>query len=145
VARGPLRVTRAGRSPVIHPWQPGTLEFALRSIRGGKTKFMDLASQAIQFDDRVELVVQQWNRLTAWQRRITPLEDLCEAADITPGEFLGVVVRAAFEFSRDIAPLLVAAAFPGVVQSTIQRAKTINGHQDRRILFEHVYQSTTEG
>jgi hypothetical protein len=85
----------------------------------------------------MEQLVRAWNRLTPWQRRITPLEDLCLAAGLQPSEFLAAVVRVAFEFTHEITDLLVASAFPEVVQASVKRALTPRGVEDRRLLFEH--------
>jgi hypothetical protein len=138
MARGPLGVTRADKSPVIPRPRPGTLDFALRSVRAGKYRAMELAPRAIAFEPRMEQVVSAWVRLTRWQQRITPLEDLCAAAGMTPSEFLGAVVRASFELTNEMTDLLVAAAFPEIVQATVQRARTPRGVEDRRMLFEHI-------
>ena len=117
--------------------RPGTLDFALRSVRAGKHRAMELAPNAIAFEPRMEHVVQAWSQLTPWQRRVTPLEDLCAAADMKPSEFLSAVVRASFEFTNDITDLLVATAFPEIVHAAVQRARTPHGVEDRRLLFEH--------
>jgi hypothetical protein len=99
---------------------------------------MELAPNAIAFEPRMEHVVNAWNRLTPWQQRITPLESLCAAAGMKPSEFLGAVVRASFEFTNELTDLLVATAFPEIVQAAVQRARTPRGVEDRRMLFEHV-------
>src|SRR5690348_8194244 len=120
MARGPLGVTRAGRSPVIARPGPGTLDFAFRSIRGGKHRVMELATLAIEFEPRLEPIVTAWSQMTSWQRRTTSLEQLIAPTSLKPGEFLAATVRAAFELSNELTDLLVAAAFPGVVQTCVR-------------------------
>jgi hypothetical protein len=97
---------------------------------------MELAPLAIEFEPRMAHVVATWNRLTPWQRRLCVLEDLAASAGLTPGEFFAAVMRAAFEFTDDIAALLVAVALPEVVQASIKRALTNRGFEDRLMLLE---------
>jgi hypothetical protein len=138
MARGPIRLTREGNIPSIRRPGPGTLDHALRSIRGGKYAFMDLAPMAVTFEPRVARTVEIWSLLTAWQRRQVTLEALAAEAGLTPSEFLAAVVRAAFECTDAIANLLVACAFPGVVAASVKRARTPRGLADRQLLFEHM-------
>jgi hypothetical protein len=114
------------------------LDFALRSIRGGKLKFMEVAAQGIRFEPRIATVVETWQKLTPWQRRCVKLEDLAADAGLTPGEFLAAVVRAAFELTADVTDLLVACAFPDVVAASVKRARTPHGIADRQLFFEHM-------
>src|SRR6185436_17269820 len=101
---------------------PGTLDFALRSLRGGKHAFMEMAPLAIAHEPRVEQAVEAWRQLTPWQRRSVTLEDLAAKAGLTPGEFLGAVVRASFEHGGPITDLIIASAFPGVMRTAVKRA-----------------------
>lgn len=139
MARGPLRITRAGRPSSLGRPGPGTLDFALRSVRGGKRRVMEeLAPLAMEFEPRLERAVVRWAQLTPWQRRFVMLEDLAAHAGMTPGEFLAAVVRASFEFTEDITDLIVASALPEVVVASVKRALTPNGIEDRWLLLEHM-------
>jgi hypothetical protein len=66
MARGPLGVTRAGGARYIGPPRPGTIDFALRSIRGGKYRVMELASSAVRFEPRLQPIAVAWETLTPW-------------------------------------------------------------------------------
>jgi hypothetical protein len=58
MARGPLRISRASRVPTVKHLGPGTLDFALRRVRGGKRSVMqELAPLAMQFEPRLELAI----------------------------------------------------------------------------------------
>ena len=141
MARGPLGVTRAGRSRsrTVKLGGPGTLDFVLRSVRGGKRAVMEeLAPLAMDFEPRLEHAVTRWQQLTPWQRRSVTLDDLAEEANMSNGEFLGVIVRAAFEWTHDLTDLLVACAFPGVVAAAAKRAQHPDGVLDRQLFFEHM-------
>ena len=140
MARGPLGVTRAGRTPQVTPPGPGTLDYALRSIRGGKKRVMELAPMAVKYEPRLAPIVDRWRQMSAWQRRTTTLDDLAAEADLAPGEFLAAVVRAAYEFDSTLTPLLVMAWSPGVIKASAKRALNLKrGFQDRRLLLEYTF------
>ena len=137
MARGPLRVTRAGQPPSLKKPGPGTLEYTFRSVRGGRRACMEMATLATQYDPRMAKVVELWNRLTPWQRRQIRIDDLVAGSALTPGEFLGLVVRAAFEHTKDvIVPLFVSNAFPDLLRAAGKRAMTPEGIEDRWRLLE---------
>jgi len=118
---------------------PGTLEFALRGVRGGKRIVMeDLAPRAVTFEPRLERAVEKWRQLSPWQRRFVTLDDLAAEAGLTSGEFYGAVTRASFEYTSQVADLIVACGYPGVVAASVRRARTPEGLADRQLIFEHV-------
>jgi hypothetical protein len=111
----------------------------LRSVHGGKRYVMEvLAPSAMQFERRLERPVARWMQLTPWQRRFVTLDDLAADAGLTPAEFLGAVVRAAFEFTGSMTDLIVASAFPRIVQACATRATTPSGIEDRMVLMQYV-------
>ena len=139
MARGPLGVTRAGRSPKVTPPVPGTLDYLLRSLRGGKAVIMNsLAPAAVQYEPRLQAVVDRWQQRTLWQRRMTSLDDLLAEADLSPGAFLGAVVRAGYEMQALITPMVLALALPGVITTSVKRAQVLGpaGFPDRKLLLE---------
>jgi hypothetical protein len=132
-------VTREGKLPRSKYSRPGSLEFALRGVRGGKRMVMDdLAPRAVAFEPRLERAVDKWRQLTPWQRRFVTLDDLAAEAGLTPGEFYGAVTRASFEFTSQVADLIVACGYPGVVAASVRRARTPEGLADRQLIFEQV-------
>ena len=145
MARGPLGVTRSGQSPSLTPPGPGTLDYALRSVRGGKYRVMELAPAAVAYEPALAPVVEAWHLMTPWQQRTTTLDDLVAEAGLSPGAFVGAVVRAAFETGASIAPLLVAAAFPDAMRVSVKRALTKNGVADRRLLVEYMDHQARSG
>ncbi len=78
---------------------PGTLDFAVRSVRGGKRAVMDdLAPLATQFEPRLAPAVAKWQQLTPWQRRFVTLDDFAAetpltASDPNPGNRYGGKVK----------------------------------------------------
>jgi len=138
IARGPLRLTRAGALPTLTPPGPGTIDFALRHIRGGKRDVMDYARSAVAFEPRLAPVLTMWEQLTPWQRRKVTLDALVtQVGDLAPGEFVGAVARAAFELTGGVTDLIVTAALPELIVTVVKQARTLNGYQDRRVLLEH--------
>jgi hypothetical protein len=73
------------------------------------------------------------------------LDDLAAEAGLTPGEFYGAVSRASFEFTSQVADLIVACGYPGVVAASVRRARTPEGVADRQLIFEHVSAFRTAG
>jgi hypothetical protein len=59
-------------------------------------------------------------------------------AGLTPGEFFGAITRASFEYTSQVADLIVACGYPGVVAASVRRARTPEGLADRQLIFEHV-------
>ncbi len=139
MARGPLGVTRAGRSPT--PAMPGTLDFLLRSIRGGKKRVMKLAPAAVNYEPRLVPIVEQWQQMSAWQRRTTTLDDLVAHADLSPGEFIAAVAWAAYETGSTLTPWLVMEWAPDVIKASAKRAQNLKkGFPDRRLFIEHMFE-----
>ena len=141
MARGPLGVTRAGRSSLgtVKYGGPGTLDFTLRSIRGGRRRVMEeLAPLAMDFEPRLERAVTRWQELTPWQRRSVTLDDFAAEAGLPSSEFLAAIVRAAFEWTHDLTDLIIACAFPAVVAAAAKRAQHPDGVVDRQLIFEHM-------
>jgi hypothetical protein len=139
MARGPLLARHKGQLPNRKHSGPGTLEFALRGVRGGKRIVMDdLAPRAIEFEPRIERAVAKWRQLSPWRRRFVTLDDLAAEAGLTSGEFFGAVTRASFEYTSQVADLIVACGYPGVVAASVRRARTPEGLADRQLIFEHV-------
>ncbi len=132
-------MTRAGRSPKVTPPVPGTLDYLLRSLRGGKAVVMEtLAPAAVRYEPRLQAVLDRWQQRTPWQRRMTSLDDLLAEADLSPGAFLGAVVRAGYEMQAVITPLVLALALPGVITASAKRAQVLGpaGFPDRKLLLE---------
>ena len=139
MARGPLRIARDGQLQRIKRPGPGTLDFALRTIRGGKRRIMEeLAPFAIEFEPRLVAAVQRWTELTRWRRRFVTLDDLAEGAGLTRGEFVAAIARASFEFTGSMTDLIVAAALPAMVATSVKRALTPDGFEDRLLLLDHM-------
>jgi len=85
-------------------------------------------------DQRLKKLVYAYDNATLRDKASVRLEDLCAAADITPDEFLGLIVPALWRRNIDIGKLMHAMAHPQIVEASIQAAKTTWGTLDRQML-----------
>jgi len=138
MARGPLRVTRAGHIRRYGRPEPDTLEFVFRNARVSKRRVMEeLAPHALEFEPRLAPAVKRWVDLSPWQRRFVTLDDLADGAGLTRGEFFAAIAQASFEFTSNITDLIVAAALPDMVATSVRRALMPEGFEDRIALLAH--------
>ena len=98
----------------------------------------ELAPSAVEFEPRMAPAVRKWQELTPWQRRSVTLDDLAAEAGLENGEFLGVVVPAAFELTHQMTDLILASAFPAAVAAAAKRAQHPDGVLDRQLIFAHM-------
>ena len=137
MARGPLGVTRAGRPKTVKHLGPGTLDFALRSVRGGKRAIMEeLAPAAVEFEPRMEPAVRMWQELTPSQRRSVALDDLAAEAELPKGEFFAAIVYAGYQLSHPMTDLILACGFPDGANC----ARPADGVVDRELLDQHMHE-----
>jgi len=98
----------------------------------------EFAPLALDFEPRLEPAVRAWARLTPWQRRGVTLDDFAAHAGLAPGEFLSAIARVAFETTENIADLIVACSLPKMVHTSVKRALTPEGFEDRLMLLKKV-------
>ena len=135
MARGPLRIARAAHPRTVKHLGPGSLDFALRRVRGGKRGVMEeLAPLAMQFEPRLN-GSPEMAALTPWQRRFVTLDDLAAEAGMTKGEFLGRFTRV-FRVHREITDLPWPVP-PQALSARAQAGPTPNGFADRQLFLEH--------
>ena len=138
MARGPLRVTRAGRIPRVGRPAPDSLEFLFQNVGVSKRRVMEeIAPMALGFEPRLGPAIQRWLQLTPWQRRFVTLDDLAEGAGLTRGEFIAAIARAAYELTGSVSGLILASALPEMVAASVKRALTPEGFEDRIALLVH--------
>jgi hypothetical protein len=88
---------RASRLPI-------GLKYGASFLPGGVRTMINFAR--LSPDERVRHVAQRWRALYCAGREQTDLEDLCHDAGVRDCEFLGHVVRTAFELDVDVSPLI---------------------------------------
>lgn len=121
------------KPPALVPFE-ATLAFAFRSSGGKETA---INGARLVSDPRFQKIVWGWDEATERDKEVLTLEQLCEAAEITPDEFLGAVLTALWKRSVDIGKLTAIAAHPRVVEATIEAAQSQWGSNDRRMLLDH--------
>lgn len=134
-----VRITEAITKKVFEP-KPleilpfeSTLAYVFKGS-GGKQTAVEAARMAQEDDPRLKKMVYAWDSATERDKTTIKLEDLCSAADITPDEFLGLIIPALWRRNLDIGKLIAAMAHPQVVEASIQAAKTQWGSLDRQML-----------
>ncbi len=129
---------RLGKTPpepkplVILPFE-STLAYVFKGS-GGKQTAIEAARMIQDEDERLKKVVFAWDEATERDKEKIKLEDLCSAADITPDEFLGLIIPALWRRNLDIGKLIAAMAHPQVVEASIKAAQTTWGTLDRQML-----------
>lgn len=118
----------------VLPFEP-TLAYAFRSI-GGKESAIGGARLLADSDKRFLRVITAYDALSDEDKGKVRLEDLCAGAEITPGEFLGIVTTALWERNADIGRLIAAVNHPKVIENTIEHSASPFGGQDRKMLLE---------
>lgn len=118
------------------PVQPGEggLAYASRALPGGKESLVELAR--LSPHESVKAIVTDWDAMTGRKRSATRLEVMCEAREIAPADFLGEVVKAAFEHNTDVAKMILAVNTPRLVQKSVREALTKKGFKDREMLMQ---------
>src|SRR5258708_2701212 len=107
----------------VLPFEP-TLAYAFRTI-GGKESAIGGARLLAETDKRFLKIVTAFDTLNDSDKSSVRLEDLCEGAEITPGEFLGLVTKALWERNADIGRLIAAVNHPKVIESTIEHSASV--------------------
>lgn len=119
---------------VVSAMPGGGLAYAARALPGGRASLMELAR--LSESPKVKEIVAEWDKLTPTRRGKTRLEVLCDSFGLSPGEFLGAVVKAAFEHNTDISKLILAVNTPRIVQKSVQQALKQKGFKDREMLMQ---------
>ncbi len=129
------------KNPAFNPPAPipfeNTLAFAFRSSGG---KLTAINGARLVDDERYRKLVWAFDTATDRDKDYVSLEDLCQAAEIPPDEFLGTVISSMYKRNIDIGKLTAMASHVKVVEATIQSA-TIPGPMgmpDRKMLLDHV-------
>ena len=92
------------------------LAIITRHVRGGKTKFMELAESATESYPCLGRPVEVWNKLSRDDQRRIALEEVCRAANISPEDLLAGVIAWAFTQNLDVSKLLRAIIHPRMLE-----------------------------
>lgn len=131
------RPTHANSIPEVLPFE-ATLAYVFRGS-GGKATAINAARLLIHADERFKRLVYAYDNSSTTDQSAIRLEDLCEAAEMSPDEFLAATIPALWKRNVDIGRTIAAISHPAIVEAAIKSA-TSNGFaavQDRKMLFDH--------
>lgn len=99
----------------------------LSRVDGGIKACVDV----IRGDPRATSFIEKWDGMSATDRTLLSVEEICVIAGITPKHLIELVTGNMIEQSDDASMLMVAAAKPAIVGRMIKEAKTALGEADR--------------
>lgn len=123
--KGRAKGLRATRSP---------LGYVISQIPGGRRAVFQLLSLAD--DAEAEAIAAVWRGLSEQEQANTPLETICEQAEISPRDFIGLVSKVSYDFNVELGNTLAGFAYPKIMKASIDRAQRPKGEADRRIHLE---------
>lgn len=114
--------------------ESGGITYACRYLPGGKASLLELARLCPH--ESVKAIVADWDALAPSKRNTTRVESLCEARELDPWDFYGLVAAAAGRVHCDVAKMMLAVELPRVTARSIREANTRNGFKDREMLMQ---------
>jgi hypothetical protein len=106
---------------------------------GGKEKFMELAK--LSEDEKIQKIVEKWNKLSKSDHRYVNLDDLIEGTEVTSSYLLDEVGTAAYLNGYQEIGLEIITVFQEhirIIEESMKRANTEEGFRDRRKLARHM-------
>ena len=102
---------------------------------GGRQMLVDVARE-LSANEGVRLVCQYWDKLTKSQKNKTSLDELCEAAKVSPKDFISEVVGCMHEHNVDLTKAILAASMPSVMEKTVSFAMEEGNFKDREMFHK---------
>lgn len=112
-----------------------TLAYVFRTA-GGKETAINAAKLLAPTDERFKRFAYAYDMASVQDRQALSLEDLCEMSDISPSEFLGLIIPALYQRNIDIGKLIQAISHPKIVEATAEAAQKPFGTQERKFMLE---------
>lgn len=131
-----LAPTNESRVPEVLPFE-ATLAYVFRGS-GGKATAVNAARLVMDMDERFKRLVYAYDTASPTDQTAIRLEDLLEAAEILPNEFLRTIIPALWTRNVDISKIMTAMAQPQLTEAAIKNATTGGsfGFQDRQALLQ---------
>ena len=112
------------------------LVIAFRHIKPHWQNYIEYVDLAARNGDKdMEKYVKVWQGLTAKDRKAATPEQLCEMAQIKPGELVGAVCQAIWDAKSAEGSMVSAIAHPEVLKRTAASAQKAGGGRDRELFF----------
>lgn len=105
----------------------------------GKLRFMTIVREMSRSapSSKHAKMIEAWDRLTPAQQRGVDLLDLCHFASLDPHILAGQVFAYLSRLGADIGGMLASLAYPEIVRTTLEVARTPLGIDDRKIVHAH--------
>jgi hypothetical protein len=130
------QMSNGTRKPKLNPIRAlsdGLNYFAL-FLPGGVENMIFLAR--LSEDEKVQEVARRWNAVPRKDRKNSSLDELCKAACVDPGKFLGVVAGTAYELGIDVRDVMTAIANLDTMPAHMDRVVKRGGFRDRQRIFQ---------
>ncbi len=112
--------------------------YCVSRIPGGVTAAIEVYRLFADTDATAQSVVEAWDEK---QRIVSPkatLEEALEQADVSPEDFIALLSRFLTRLGTGQAQLVAAAAYPHIMEASVERAlDPEKGHDERRLHLEH--------
>lgn len=105
----------------------------------GKLRFMSIVREMGRSapTSKQAKMIEAWDRLSPRQQRGLDLLDLCSFASLDPHTLAGQVFAYLSRLGADIGGMMASLAYPQIVRTTIEAAKTPLGIEDRKMVHQH--------
>jgi hypothetical protein len=132
----PPKPLAKGKTPSSLLGLKSPLVMSFRHVQGGWRNYMLYVDMAARNGDlsmaRFRDCYQSLTPKDRWQH--WP-EQICELANVSPGELIGAVCRAIWESQAAESSLVSSMAHPQVLMQTAALAQTAEGYKDRELFF----------
>jgi hypothetical protein len=131
----PLNVVEA-KFPKLALASRSPLSMAFRHIKPGWRNYIEYVDLAARKGDTAMIRYRACYEALAPRDKIHSWpEQLCELADVSPGELVGAVCRAIWEAKAAESSMVSSIAHPEVLMETARLAKKPDNYRDRELFF----------
>jgi len=110
---------------------------AFRHLKPSWRHYIDYCETAAKNGDPdADKLLRAYYKLTRREQVNHMPEQLCDLAGVKPEELFGIVATELWRTARMEANLIVAAAYPKVIERTAKLAETKNGFKDRELFHK---------
>lgn len=132
----PLNVANGPKSPKPALAQRSPLSVAFRHIPGGWRRYVEYADLAARKgDEAMARFRSAYEALAPRDRAGAWPEQVCDLANVSPGELVGAVCRQIWEVKAAESSMVSSIAHPELLSTTIRLAKKEENYRDRELYF----------
>lgn len=132
----PLNVTSEPKGPKLALAQRSPLSVAFRHIPGGWRRYVEYVDLAARKgDEAMARFRDSYQALSPRDRQTAWPEQVCDLANVSPGELVGAVCRQIWEAKAAESSMVSSIAHPELLMTTIRLAKKADNFRDRELYF----------